>query len=249
MSQEWWDPTGNFKLLHAMNLPRVEYILGQLNSNEFIGKDKFNSLKPLEGLKVLDVGCGGGILSESLARLGARVTAVDASHQNIAIAKLHKAQDPLLNDTPDRLQYFCMTSHDLLAKTGPGAFDIVCSLEVIEHVQQPQEFIHCLKELVCPNGPVFVSTINRNPLSYLLTIGMAEHVLRLTPVGTHHFDKYITPEELKNMMHTSGLTTQNMTNIHFNPLRGLWHLGDSIYPQRSLLPPVNYIAISTRNSD
>ncbi|KAI9293167.1 ubiquinone biosynthesis O-methyltransferase [Neoconidiobolus thromboides FSU 785] len=256
MSAEWWSPYGNFKLLHQMNLPRVEYILNNLKTiNNLEDQVSIRDKLPLKGLKILDVGCGGGLLSESLARLGAKVTGVDASEKNIAIANLHKLKDPLLNDTPDRLTYYSKTNQ-LLEEKGEGYFDHVCSFEVIEHVNSPQDFMNSLSQLVKKDGKIFLSTINRNALSHFLTIFMAEYFLKLTPIGTHDYNKYVTPNELAGFIRQSGLELNNVTSIHYNPLKNAWLTGNSIFPAQpnsDLMDlintqfPVNYLAIATKN--
>ncbi|KIL69239.1 hypothetical protein M378DRAFT_98583 [Amanita muscaria Koide BX008] len=180
-----------------MNPVRVQFIRQKLlecsYDDESIpdGVSSAKMLNPLTGLHVLDVGCGGGLLSESLARLGARTLGIDASRSNIAIAQSHASADPKLSST---LSYLHSPAEPLLSE--PKRYDVVCSMEVIEHVNDPAKFLETCAELVKPGGHLFLSTISRTPLSYLLTILLAEHVLRLVSSGTHTYSKYVKPSEL-----------------------------------------------------
>ncbi|CAJ0757695.1 17763_t:CDS:2 [Entrophospora sp. SA101] len=199
MAQEWWSYNGPIKLLHSMNPLRVSYIQKQLtkhhsiSTNYNISHDNNNDYLPFKGLRILDVGCGGGLLSESLVRLGASVLGVDASSENIKIAKLHSLKDPKLFSGPGNLEYQCITAEELV--NNGELFDIVCAMEIIEHVNNPIQFIDSSKR-----GFLFLSTISRTPLSYLLTIILAQNILKLVPNETHDFNKYIRHDELTNMI-------------------------------------------------
>ncbi|UZJ56209.1 hypothetical protein CBS101457_005529 [Exobasidium rhododendri] len=214
LSAQWWNPVGEFSLLHAMNPIRLDFMrqklqeVGQWEETrcQVMAKNRGDHTTPvstvwegngrwLNGLNALDVGCGGGLLSESLARVGADVMGIDASQSNVEIAKLHAAKDPCLS-TASSPTYRHVMAEDLLAETGPNQFDVVCAMEVIEHVKSPRLFLDTLGKLVKPGGHLFMSTIARTPLSKFLTIFMAEDVLRLVTPGTHRHDQYINPSEL-----------------------------------------------------
>ncbi|EJF64127.1 ubiquinone biosynthesis O-methyltransferase [Dichomitus squalens LYAD-421 SS1] len=200
LSQAWWDERGEFGLLHKMNPVRIQFIRQKmLEMRREDGLDDVNMARPLNDMDVLDVGCGGGLLCESLARLGGRTFGIDASASNIAIASLHASADPGLTSTRKgnhTLTYEHTSVEDLLAQRGPKSFDVVCSMEVIEHVDNPAAFLTNCATLVKPGGHLFLSTIARTPLSYALTILAAEHIFRLVTPGTHTHSKYINPDEL-----------------------------------------------------
>ncbi|KAG0047090.1 Hexaprenyldihydroxybenzoate methyltransferase, mitochondrial [Gryganskiella cystojenkinii] len=235
MSDEWWAPQGPFKMLHLMNPPRIRYIRNRLlASGTALGENAAPTTGdsrarfPLQGLRILDVGCGGGLLAEALARLGATVTGLDASIENIQMARIHAKKDPLFNGggSPGSLEYRHQTAEQLLEQG--QQFDVVCSMEVIEHVDNPAGFLRVLGQLVKPNGDLILSTISRTPLAYLLTVFSAEHLLRMVPVGTHHWSKYITPEELtKGVEDLAQCKVLNVQGIGFNPLSGQWELTKS----------------------
>ncbi|KAG8936002.1 Hexaprenyldihydroxybenzoate methyltransferase, mitochondrial [Tulasnella sp. 418] len=209
LSQHWWDEHGEFALLHRMNPVRVGYIRDKIiesarDDAETVEQgDRLVSQrgsKILDGMSVLDVGCGGGLLSEALARLGGRTTGIDASESNIKIASLHASQDPEFasqsSSSPQKLQYIHTSSEELLAKSNGAQYDVVCSMEVLEHVDSPSEFLRTLGDLVKPGGHLFLSTISRTPLAQLLTITMAEDILRLVSPKTHTYSKFVKPSEL-----------------------------------------------------
>ncbi|KAF9917210.1 Hexaprenyldihydroxybenzoate methyltransferase, mitochondrial [Linnemannia zychae] len=239
MSDEWWAPQGPFKMLHLMNPTRVRYIRNRLQASGALSKtvtslgegstkssSKFSVERfPLQGLSILDVGCGGGLLAEALARLGAKVTGLDASNENIQMARIHAQKDPLFNGAfaPGTLEYRHQTAEQLLEQG--HQFDVVCSMEVIEHVDNPAGFLKVLGDLVKPEGDLILSTISRTPLSYFLTIFCAEHLMRMVPVGTHHWSKYINPDELEAGVEAlSKCHVLNVQGIGFNPLSGQWEL-------------------------
>lgn len=214
LSSQWWDPQGEFALLHAMNPVRLQFMREKLKevgeweetkSSLEGSRQKSSHETPwtqdgawLSGQRVLDVGCGGGLLSESLARLGANVTGIDASSSNIEMAKIHASQDEKFHQSKSSLEYQSIMAEDLLSKGGKEQFDIVCAMEVIEHVRQPDLFLSTLAHLIKPGGHLFMSTIARTPLSYFLTILMAENILRFVTPGTHKHNQYIDPDELLN---------------------------------------------------
>ncbi|CDO76421.1 hypothetical protein BN946_scf184338.g1 [Trametes cinnabarina] len=219
LSEQWWDERGEFGLLHKMNPVRMQFIRNKvLEIQRDEDESKANDLHPLNGLDVVDVGCGGGLLCESLARLGGRTLGIDASSSNIAIASLHAAADPSLTPSTlgstkggcGALQYEHTSVEELLMRRGPGSFDVVCSMEVIEHVDNPRTFLTNCASLVKPGGHLFLSTIARTPLSYFLTIFAAEHLLRLVSPGTHTYAKYINPEEMTEFFVSTPLPPDNM---------------------------------------
>ncbi|KAH9479352.1 Ubiquinone biosynthesis O-methyltransferase [Psilocybe cubensis] len=196
LSSEWWDEKGEFNFLHKMNPVRIQFIREKMLEVAQAENPDLDSGDMLTGLDVLDVGCGGGLLSESLARLGAKTTGIDASESNIAIASLHAAADPKLSPegTTPNLSYLHTSAENLLPN--PKRYDVVCSMEVLEHVDNPATFLATCAELLKPGGHLFLSTISRTPLAYALTIFMAEDVLRQVSQGTHTYSKYIKPSEL-----------------------------------------------------
>ncbi|KAG8908639.1 Hexaprenyldihydroxybenzoate methyltransferase, mitochondrial [Tulasnella sp. 403] len=249
LSQQWWNESGEFAQLHAMNPVRVKYIRDKLvhslrddanTVEEGEAAIRAKGTKVLSGLDVLDVGCGGGLLCESLARLGARTLGIDASASNVAIASLHASQDPRLSssspstatDSPI-LRYLHTTSEELLASkeaSSPPQFDVVCSMEVLEHVDHPAQFLRTCAELVKPGGHIFLSTISRTPLARFLTITMAEDVLRMVSRGTHSYDKFIKPSELvaffrKDLSWISSVG-EGVSNLPYSQaeLRGMMYL-------------------------
>ncbi|EPT01057.1 hypothetical protein FOMPIDRAFT_1121129 [Fomitopsis schrenkii] len=205
LSSQWWDERGEFQMLHKMNPVRVQFIREKLlETKREDGEDIADGTGALEGLNVLDVGCGGGLLCESLARLGANTLGIDASASNVSIASLHASSDPSLNfaassssPTSKRaLTYEHTSAEDVLTARGPKQFDVVTSMEVLEHVDNPRAFLRTCAELVKPGGHLFLSTISRTPLAYLLTIFAAEQALRLVTPGTHTYSKFVRPDEL-----------------------------------------------------
>ncbi len=228
MSAEWWDLNGKFKPLHMMNPCRLDYITEQIAS-EF-GRDTRQAL-PFNGLRILDIGCGGGLLSEPMARLGAAVTGVDAAAGNIPVADIHARQMGL------KIDYRHSTAEALLEE-GEG-FDVVLAMEIVEHVADPQEFIAVCGKLLKPGGLLISSTINRNPKSYLMAIVGAEIIMRWLPKGTHDWQKFLKPEELADMIANSGLAVVDKKGFIFNPLTSEWSVSD-----RDL--SVNYVTASIR---
>jgi len=211
MAKQWWDPAGQFKPLHKINPVRLAYIREQvLDHFNLDGSKRY----PLAGLKILDIGCGGGLLCEPMARLGAEVTGADASGRNIAIAKIHSRQSEL------EINYLATTSEELAAN---GAqFDVVLNMEVVEHVADVPLFLKSCSDLVKPGGLMFIATINRTAKAYALAIIGAEYVLRWLPKGTHSFAKFLTPEEITSIIKRNNMSIRDKSGVSFNPLQDKW---------------------------
>ncbi|MCB1725272.1 MAG: bifunctional 2-polyprenyl-6-hydroxyphenol methylase/3-demethylubiquinol 3-O-methyltransferase UbiG [Gammaproteobacteria bacterium] len=202
LASRWWDPHSEFKPLHAINPLRLDYI---------------DERVALPGKHVLDVGCGGGILAESMAARGAHVTGIDMGKAPLEVARLHLLESGL------QVDYRHMAAEALAAEM-PGAFDVVTCMEMLEHVPDPASVIAACAQLVKPGGQVFFSTINRNPKSYLFAIVGAEYVLRLLPKGTHDYAKFIRPSELARWIRAAGLDSVDITGLTYNPLTGVYRL-------------------------
>ncbi len=207
-SAHWWDENGPFKPLHRLNPTRIHYIREQIIAHFHLDN---TPIKALKGLKILDVGCGGGLVCESLARLGAHVTGIDGDENAIQVAKDH-ARDAELDIT-----YMCGAAEDLIPSK--KKFDVVLGLEVIEHVDHPTFFVETLAKLITPKGLVIFSTLNRTAKSFALGIVAAEYILGWVPRGTHNWHKFITPAELARLCLTHNLKTKNITGLVFNPLK------------------------------
>ena len=228
MAAEWWDPNGKFKPLHMLNPCRLDYITRQIAA-EF-NRD-LTSDRPFEGLSILDIGCGGGLLSEPMARLGATVVGADAAERNIPVAQVHAEQSGLTID-------YRHTTAEAIAEAGER-FDIVLNMEVVEHVADPQEFLTVCQTLLKPGGLMICSTLNRNAKSFAMGIIGAEWVMRWLPKGTHEWRKFITPDELFSMLNTAGLKPVDRKGFVFNPLGWSWSISD-----RDL--SVNYVTASLK---
>lgn len=228
MAAEWWDPNGKFKPLHMLNPCRLDYITTQIAA-EF-GRD-LSDPKPFTGLRLLDIGCGGGLLSEPMARLGATVVGADAAAGNLPVARLHAEQSGLDID-------YLHTAAEDLAEAGEQ-FDVVLNMEVVEHVADPQTYLTACQTLLKSGGMMICSTINRNPKSYVMAILGAEVVMRWLPRGTHEWDKFITPDELFDLISTAGLSPVDRKGFVFNPVLWTWSLSD-----RDL--SVNYVTASIK---
>lgn len=213
MAEEWWDTEGKFKPLHMMNPVRLSYITQQIAA-EF-GRD-LAAPAPFEGLRILDIGCGGGLLCEPMARLGAEITGVDAAERNIPVARIHAEQMGL------DIAYRHGTAEEMAAE---GAqFDVVLNMEVVEHVADPLAYLTACQQLLRPGGLHLCSTINRNPKSFAVAIIGAERVMRWLPRGTHDWHKFITPKELCDLLGAAGLEVVDKAGFVFNPLRWNWHI-------------------------
>lgn len=228
MAEEWWDLNGKFKPLHMLNPCRLGYIVEQLCAQH--GRDP-NGPRSLQGLRILDIGCGGGLLCEPMARLGATIVGADAAARNIPVARIHAEKMGLEID-------YRVTTAEALAEAGEQ-FDAVLNMEVVEHVSDPQGFLDACAALVAPGGIQITSTINRNPKSWLVAIVGAEHIMRWLPRGTHEWAKFITPDELYTMLSRAGLTPVDRKGFQFNPLGWSWHISP-----RDL--SVNYVTAATR---
>lgn len=211
MAEEWWDPKGKFRPLHKFQPVRLGYIREHLIAH--FGRDG-NAMRPFEGLTVLDVGCGGGLLCEPLARLGATVTGIDAAERNVRIASLHAEQSEL------EIDYRATTSEELAA-TG-ARFDVVLNMEVVEHVDNVPLYMKSCADLVAPGGLMFTATLNRTARAYALAIVGAEYVLRWLPRGTHDWKKFLTPEEITALLRRFGLHPIDETGVVYHPLADEW---------------------------
>ncbi len=228
MATEWWDPNGKFKPLHMLNPCRLDYITRQIAA-EF--ERDLSADKPLAGLRLLDIGCGGGLLSEPMARLGALVVGADAAERNIPVARLHAGQSGLDID-------YRHTTAEALAAAGEQ-FDVVLNMEVVEHVADPLAYLAACRDLLRPGGLHVCSTINRTARSFAMAILGAEYVMRWLPRGTHDWSKFITPDELYALLEQVGLRPVDRKGFVFNPLAWSWSLSD-----RDL--GVNYVTASLR---
>ncbi len=215
MAGEWWDPDGKFKPLHMMTPCRLGYAVAQIAAQH---RRDPKSLRPFEGLRILDIGCGGGLLSEPMARLGGQVVGADAATRNIPVARLHAEAMGLEID-------YRVTTAEALAAAGES-FDAVLNMEVVEHVPDPQAFLDACAALVRPGGLMVTSTINRNPKSWLVAIVGAEQVMRWLPRGTHDWAKFITPAELAAMLAQAGLEPVDAKGFVFNPLAWEWRISE-----------------------
>ena len=228
MAAEWWNPEGKFKPLHMLNPCRLDYITAQIAA-EF-DRD-LSEPNPFSGLRLLDIGCGGGLLSEPMARLGADVVGADAAARNIPVARIHAEQQGLTID-------YRHTTAEALAEAGE-MFDVILNMEVIEHVEGPQGFLDTCRALLKPGGLMVCSTLNRNPKSFLMAIIGAEWVMRWLPKGTHDWAKFITPDELYGMIGKAGLDPVDRKGFVFNPALWRWSISD-----RDL--SCNYVTASIR---
>ena len=228
MAAEWWDPAGKFKPLHMLNPCRLDYITAQIAA-EF-DRDLTQAL-PFAGLRLLDIGCGGGLLSEPMARLGAEVIGADAAARNIPVAQVHAQQSGLAID------YRHTTAEDLAA--AGERFDVVLNMEVVEHVADPLAYLTACQTLLKPGGLMICSTLNRNAKSFAMAIIGAEWVMRWLPKGTHDWAKFITPDELYDLIRRAGLDPVDRTGMVFNPITWQWSLS-----ARDL--SVNYVTASIK---
>ena len=229
MAEDWWNPHGQFKPLHKFNPTRLAYIRDKLCAH--FNRDP-HADKPLQGLRLLDIGCGGGLLSEPMARLGADVVGADAAEANIKTAALHAEQQGLTID------YRAVTAEQLVVKG--ETFDAILNMEVIEHVADPQAFMNACEHLMKPDAIMFLATLNRTLKAFALAIVGAEYVLRWLPRGTHEWDKFLTPKELENMAEKAGLELFTSTGVSFNPLTDKWRQSGDM--------SVNYMGVTRKAS-
>ena len=209
MADEWWDPSGKFKPLHKFNPIRIQYI-----KENIIGNFKLkNKKKPLDKINILDIGCGGGLLSEPMTRLGANVTGIDASSKNINIAKHHAKKNNL------KINYICSSPEKLKIKK---KFDVILNMEIVEHVDDINFFISSCSKLLKKNGLMFIATLNKTLKSYMFAIIGAEYVLRWLPIGTHDWEKFVRPEDLKKILSKNNLKLEKLDGMNFNIIKDEW---------------------------
>jgi 2-polyprenyl-6-hydroxyphenyl methylase/3-demethylubiquinone-9 3-methyltransferase len=226
MAEEWWDVEGKFKPLHKFNPIRIKYIKESVIENF---KLQNNEKLPLKGIDLLDIGCGGGLLSEPMCRLGATVTGIDASEKNIEIAKIHAKKNKL------NINYIC-TSPEKIQKE---KFDVILNMEIVEHVENVDLFLNSSSNLLKKDGLMFVATINKTLKSYLFAIIGAEYILRWLPIGTHEWEKFIKPDDLKNILSKLDMTMIKTDGVKFNPIIDKWSLSKDT--------SINYISKFIKN--
>tara|TARA_Y100001970_G_scaffold287177_1_gene411173 strand:- start:3730 stop:4452 length:723 start_codon:yes stop_codon:yes gene_type:complete len=211
IASEWWNPEGKFKPLHNFNPIRLKYIKENIIQNFSLRA----SSKPLKNINILDIGCGGGLLSEPLSRLGAKVVGIDASEKNINVAKFHAKKNKL------NIKYFCTTPEKLKLKT---KFDVILNMEIIEHVNDVNYFIKKSSELLKKNGIMFIATINKTLKSYIFAIIGAEYILRWLPIGTHEWEKFVSPEDIKKICSKNNLNLESLNGVKLDLLTNNWKL-------------------------
>ena len=231
MAEEWWDPTGKFKALHKFNPKRIEFIRDKLVEHFSIESDLEN---PFSNLDILDIGCGGGLLSEPMSRLGANVTGIDIVDKNINVAKTHSEEQNL------EIDYKITTAEELAL--GKKKFDVILNMEVIEHVADPSGYIKTCEALLKDGGLMICSTLNRNPKSFIMAIIGAEYVMRWLPKGTHEWSKFFKPRELENIITKAGLKMVDKKGFVFNPISWQWSISDKDLS-------VNYVTSSVKNKN
>ena len=227
IAEEWWDPNGKFKPLHKFNPIRISYIKENIINTFNLRNKKDN---PLSGIKILDVGCGGGLLSEPLSRLGAEVFGIDASDNNIKIAKLHAKKSNL------NIKYFCSSPEKFKIK---NEFDVILNMEIVEHVEDVDFFLKSCSKLLKKNGIMFVATLNKTLKSYLFAIIGAEYILKWLPIGTHEWEKFVKPDELINFLNKFSLKLTDLKGVKFDLLNNDWKFSSDT--------SVNYIAKFIKN--
>ena len=227
LADEWWDVNGKFKPLHMFNPIRIEYITDKIKQHFKINADNLNYLK---GLNILDIGCGGGLISEPMARLGGRVTGIDASEKNIKVAKIHAKKNELkinyLNKSPEELE-------------NKDKFDIILNLEIVEHVENVGLYIESCYNLLKKDGLMFTATLNRSFMSYLKAIIGAEYIMRWLPIGTHDWNKFLKPEELEKQLQDKKFSMVEIKGLEFNPFLNKWRKSNNL--------SVNYIIASSKS--
>ena len=226
IAEEWWDPEGKFKPLHKFNPIRISYI-----KNNIVESFKLeNKKKPLKNIKILDIGCGGGLLSEPLCRLGAEVLGIDASSKNINVANLHAKKNNLI------IKYLCTSPENF--KTN-NKFDVILNMEIIEHVEDVDFFLKSCSKLLKKDGIMFVATLNKTLKSYLFAIIGAEYILRWLPIGTHEWEKFVKPDDLVNILKKYNFELNSLDGMKFNPLKDEWSLSSD--------KSINYIGKFKKN--
>ena len=221
IAKEWWNPNGKFKPLHKFNPIRISYI-----KENIIQTFKINQKKtPLKNIKILDIGCGGGLLSEPMCRLGANVTGIDASKKNIDVAKLHSRKNNL------KINYICTSPEKLKIK---NKFDVILNMEIVEHVNDVNFFLKSCCKLLKKDGIMFVATLNKTLKSYVFAIIGAEYILRWLPIGTHEWEKFLKPDEIKAILKKNNLYLDKLDGMKFNILTDKWNISDD--------KSINYIA-------
>ena len=226
MADEWWDPYGKFKPLHKFNPLRIKYIKEHVIDHFEIK----NKAKPLSGINILDIGCGGGLLSEPMFRLGANITGIDASIKNIKIAKLHANKNGL------KINYICSSPEKLKITK---KFDVILNMEIVEHVEDISFFLKSCSKHLKKNGLMFVATINKTFKSYVFAILGAEYILRWLPIGTHEWEKFVKPEELREILTKNNFSLKKFDGMHFNIIKDEWSITKDL--------SVNYISKFLKN--
>tara|TARA_Y100001935_G_C17180398_1_gene444834 strand:- start:136 stop:858 length:723 start_codon:yes stop_codon:yes gene_type:complete len=226
MAAEWWNPEGKFKPLHKFNPIRIKYIKENIINNFKLK----NKIKPLSGISILDIGCGGGLLSEPMSRMGASVTGIDASDKNIKIAKLHSKKSKL------KINYLCSSPEKMKVEK---KFDVILNMEIVEHVEDIDFFLKSCAKLLKKNGLMFIATINKTFKSYIFAIVGAEYVLRWLPIGTHEWEKFVKPEDLKRNLMKYNFSVKKLDGMHFNIIKDEWSISSDL--------SVNYIGKFIKN--
>ena len=226
IAEEWWNPNGKFKPLHKFNPTRISYIKENIVKTFKLSHNKF----PLKNIKILDIGCGGGLLSEPMCRLGAKVTGIDASEKNINVAKLHAKNNNL------NINYICSSPEKLKNEMN---FDVILNMEIVEHVENINIFLESCTKLLKKNGIMFVATLNKTLKSYIFAIVGAEYILRWLPIGTHEWEKFVTPKELISILKKNNLTLDKVDGMKFNFFTDKWNISSD--------KSVNYIAKFIKN--
>ncbi len=222
IASEWWDPDGKFKPLHKFNPTRIKYI----KDNTIDHYNVKSKILPLKKLKILDIGCGGGLLCEPMSRLGAEVTGIDASQKNINVAKIHSKKKKL------KIKYICSSPENLRINK---KFDIILNMEIIEHVDDVKLFLRNSSKFLKKNGIMYVATLNKTLKSYLFAIVGAEYILRWLPIGTHEWNKFVKPSELVSHAKANSMRIKKVDGVVFNPLNNTWDINND--------KSVNYIAL------
>ncbi len=226
MASEWWNPEGKFKPLHKFNPIRINYIKENIVNNFKLKNKK----KPLKGISILDIGCGGGLLSEPMSRMGANVTGIDASDKNVKIAKLHSKKNKL------KINYLCSSPEKLKVKK---KFDVILNMEIVEHVEDIDFFLKSSSKHLKKNGLMFVATINKTLKSYIFAIVGAEYILRWLPIGTHEWEKFVKPDDLQKILTKYNLSLSKLDGMNFDILNDEWNISSDL--------SVNYISKFIKN--